>query len=189
MEQESEENSEYESEDEKSELNISPEQNINQQENNIAKNDLNLEPKAENEVINTNIELSDTRKLSKEEPLGMNAENTFKDKLTNNGLTNIDKINKFFDSKIITENTDKLGKNEEDIKIENEENNLINETENLINTENTQAVSRKMSENLNIENNAAKAPIMNEMKDIAPILEKFEKKKKKKENVPEGPIR
>ena len=155
---------------------MSPEQNINLQENKIENNVLNVERKNENEEINSNLELS--KEKLEEKNIDSNLNN-------NIGFNNIDKINQFFDGKIITEN---LTAND-DIRIENENNNLINETENLINTENTHAVNRKMSENLNSENNANKAPIFNEMKDIAPILEKFEKKKKKKENVPEGPIR
>lgn len=54
--------------------------------------------------------------------------------------------------------------------------------------ENIRFVNRKISENINSDN-IPERKISNEMKDIAPILEKFEKKKKKKENVPEGPIK
>lgn len=109
--------------------------------------------------------------------------------MNNNEFNNVDKINQFFDTKIIKDNAENLDRNHDDIKIENENFNFVSETENLINPENTHAVNRKMSENLNSENNPTKSPIINEMKDIAPILEKFEKKKRKKENVPEGPIK
>lgn len=167
---------------------MSPDQNTKQQENKNEKSGLNLESKGENEAIDANIELSNIRKLSKENPEEVNTEKAFDNKITDNGLNNIDKINQFFDSKIEKEDAENIGKND-DIRIENENYNSINETENLINTENTQVVHRKMSEDLNSENNANTGQIINEMKDIAPMLEKFEKKKKKRENVPEGPIK
>jgi len=186
LEQESEKNSEYESEDEKSELNMSPLHDINQQENKIQNNDLNLERKNEDEKLNLNIELSNQEKSNEKLEDKIDVRNF--NKLIDNGFNNVDKINQFFDNKIIKENNDNLDIND-DIKIENENKHLINETENLINTENSQEVNRKFSENLQNENNQNKSKSINEMKDIAPMLEKFEKKKKKKENIPEGPIK
>lgn len=187
LEQESDDDSEYESEEEKSVLNISPHQNNKETENKMKNIDLNIEGKKEEQNIISNTELSNLEKTNKE-----NTNNKLKEKildnLVDNGINNVDKINQFFDDKFIKDNKDDFN-TYDDIKIYNENNNLINETENLINTENTEAVNRKFSENLNSETNGNKPKSINEMKDIAPMLEKFEKKKKKKETVPEGPIK
>ena len=143
----------------------------------------------ENLKTNIDIELTNLENPSSQQ-INKADDKNIGDLLNNNevNFNNTEKINQFFDNKRIQDELLKT-ENIDGHKIQNENANILDENENLINPDNTIAVNRKFSENNNSENIINKAPIINEMKDITPILEKFERKKKKKENVPEGPIR
>ena len=101
-----------------------------------------------------------------------------KEEEKSNNSTNADKINKFYNQQRENQNIEMTNlQREDDIQILNEEeihqspdshlNKSIKQEEEVIR-------NRKLSE---------------EMNDITPYLEKIEKKRKKKENIPEGPIK